>query len=76
MRAYEMAHVFDAMLTRQLPREHRIAVLEYARAGYHAETGEFVGRTEQQEAAIRCLDCGSQMCEHCELQDLRPGSSE
>jgi len=72
MRAFEAVHVIDHLLTRQLPREHRVAVLEIARAGYAGETGEFVGRTEQQEAAIRCLDCGSPMCEHCELRDVKP----
>lgn len=71
-----MAHVIDAILTRQLPREHRVAVLEFTRAGYSAETGEFVGRTEAQEAAIRCLDCPLVDCTPCELADLRPINAE
>lgn len=65
MRSYEAAHVIDAILTRQLPQDQRVAVLEYVRAGYDGESGEFLGRTEDQEVAIRCADCGSQMCEHC-----------
>jgi hypothetical protein len=71
MKAYEASHVIDGLLTRQLPREHRIAVLEFVRAGYDSETGEFVGRTEDQELAIRCADCGSQMCEHCSISERK-----
>jgi hypothetical protein len=72
MRAHEAAHVIDGILTRQCVKRHRIAVLGYVLAGFDGESGEFVGRTEHQEAAIRCLDCGSPMCEHCELRDLKP----
>lgn len=69
MRSYEAAHVIDGILTRQLPREHRVAVLEYVRAGYDTESGEFLGRTGEQEIAIRCSDCRSNMCEHCGVRN-------
>lgn len=71
MRAYEVSHVIDGLLTRQLPRECRVAVLDYVRSGYDGETGEFLGRTAEQEVAIRCCDCGSQMCEHCEVGEVK-----
>ena len=73
MRAYEATHVIDGILTRQLSAEHRVEVLEYVRSGYDGETGEFLGRTAEQEVAIRCCDCGSQMCEHCDVGEVRNG---
>lgn len=73
VKAYEASHVIDGILTRQLSRECRVAVLEYVRAGYDGESGEFLGRTRDQDVAIRCLDCGSQMCEHCEVREVRNG---
>lgn len=64
MRLHELCHVMDGMLTRIVRREDRTIVLEYVRSGYDGD-GNFVGRTKDQDVAIRCVDCPRQQCEDC-----------
>lgn len=73
VKAAQAAYLIDRMLMKHVAQEHRVAVLEFSRAGYDGETGRFIGRAPHRHAAIRCLDCRSPLCEHCEFRGMKNG---
>lgn len=64
MRLHEICHMIDGFLTRLVREEDRTAVLEFVRSGYDSD-GRFIGRTLEQDMAMRCSDCPNNQCDNC-----------
>ncbi|MFO7904518.1 MAG: hypothetical protein R6U98_17780 [Pirellulaceae bacterium] len=75
MRLHEIAHQIEHLLFMvDVVPEHRLEVLDYVKAGFDSETGEYQERSPELQAMIHCIDCeylGGECPPECSVRQFR-----